>query len=319
MSQVSAGQLTAFRSLVFVIESGSFTQSARKLGLSPSGLSKQISRLEESLGVRLLERTTRSVRATGAGRELYQRVRPLFEAFADAEAALRAQQGEIAGLVRVSAAPALGRACVLPVLSDLANVHPKLSFDVVLTGRRLDFFEDGIDLAIREGELSDSTLTAQRLGTSDVLLYAAPDYLRRRGRPRRLEELPRHDLLALPLAGAQASRLRTQHPALHGLKLNARFQVDDLLALQELAVSGMGIAALPDYLARAALTAGQLTEVLPRTLVMRIPLHVVYPSRRHLSQRLVTVIDALRARLRFGRGKSDEVVGAERQRPAAGR
>jgi DNA-binding transcriptional LysR family regulator len=286
------------RSLVFAVEAGSFTLAARKLGITPSGVSKHISRLEDALGARLLERTTRRVRATDAGRELYRRVRPLFEAFDEAEAAVRQQQDEIAGNVRISAAPAFGRACLVPALAALSHEHPKLTYDVQLTGRRLDFVEDEIDLAVREGAMVDSALTAIKLGLTDVLLCAAPRYLETSGRPRKVSDLERHTMLSLP---ANAPALRRAHStALRGIKLVSRFRVDDLFSLRELAERGVGIAALPDYVARPLLESGALTVVLPRTLIARVPVQIVFPTRRHLPRRVTAVIEAIRAHTVLG-------------------
>ncbi|MEY4511553.1 MAG: hypothetical protein RLZZ450_3675 [Pseudomonadota bacterium] len=272
--------------------------AARKLGITPSGVSKHISKLEDALGARLLERTTRSVRATHAGRELVRRVRPLFEAFEEAEAAVREQQDEIAGKVRLSAAPAFGRACLVPTLAILASEQPKLSFDVQLTGRRLDFVEDELDLAVREGALTDSSLTAIKLGHTDVLLCASPRYLEQHGRPRRLAELERHTMLSLP--SNSPALMRARNASLRGLKLSSRFHVDDLFSLRDLCERGVGIAALPDYLARSALESGTLCVVLPRAQIASVPVQIVFPTRRHLPRRVTAVIDAIRAHTVLG-------------------
>lgn len=297
-SQITGSHVVPMRSLVFAIEAGSFTLAAGKLGITPSGVSKHISRLEDALGARLLERTTRSVRATEAGRELYRRVRPLFEALEEAESAVREQQDEVAGNVRISAAPAFGRASLVPTLAVLAKEQPKLSFDVVLTGRRLDFVEDEIDVAVREGALSDSSLTVIKLGHTEVLLCAAPHYLEQHGRPRRLSELERHTMLSLP--GNSPALRRARNASLRGLKLSSRFRVDDLFSLRDLCERGAGIAALPDYLARSALASGTLSVVLPRAHIARVPIQIVFPSRRHLPRRVTAVIDAIRTHTVLG-------------------
>src|SRR6185369_8871280 len=198
--KVSGRALGAVRALVLAVDTGSLTAAGRRLGLTPSAVSKQLSRLETELGARLLERTTRRVRPTAAGRTLVARARPLFAAFDAAGDELRAQQTDVSGRVRISASRAFGRLCLLPVVARLAAEHPRLAIDVVLDARRLDFIEDDIDLAVREGPLADSSLTARKLGTAAVHLYAAPGYLSRRPPLRRLDDLRRHDLLAIPSA-----------------------------------------------------------------------------------------------------------------------
>ncbi|MGH7789057.1 MAG: LysR family transcriptional regulator [Candidatus Binatia bacterium] len=299
-SQMPGAHVAAIRTLVFVIDAASLTAAGRRLGLTPSAVSKQISRLEGALGARLLERTTRNVRATAAGRDLYQRTRALFDAFEEAETAVRDQQHAIRGRVRLSASPAFGRSCLPPVLAVLAAAHPQLEFDVVLSGRRVDFIEDDIDLAVREGGLADSSLTARPLGSVSIVLCAAPAYLERRGRPRRLEDLQRHDLLAVPASSPATDIARLRGSGGRRLRLVPRMRVNDLFALRELAERGAGIAVLPDFVARAACDAGTLLRVLPRTHIARLPVHAVYPSRRHLPQRVQVVLDALRTHATLG-------------------
>ncbi len=288
-----SAHLGALRTMVLVAETGSFTEAARRLGLTPSGVSKQLARLEQALGARLFERTTRKVRPTHAGLELCQRVRPLFESLEDAGRAVRAQGERIEGVLRISASPALGRAVLLPVLRVLSAAHPALRFAVTLTGRRLDFIEDGIDLAVREGPLVDSTLVARLLGNAHVGMYAAPAYLERRGRPRNLGEIARHDLVTIPVGVGSGV-----HPQVRKLALLPRFEVDDLYAVAELAEQGAGIAPLPDYVADPRVASGSLERVLPRTHVAHFPIHAVYPSRRHLPRRVQTLIDALAAAMK---------------------
>jgi DNA-binding transcriptional LysR family regulator len=285
-SRIEPAHLAAVRTLMCVIEAASLTEAGRRLDLTPSGVSRQISRLEEALGASLLVRTTRRVRPTPAGMELYQRARPLFEAFAQATADVGERDREVAGRVRISASLAFGRARLLPLLSRLATLHPGLRFDVVLTGRRLDFVEDEIDLAVREGRLADSSLTARKLGDARVVLCAAPPYLARSGHPKRLSDLARHEMLMVPNASVPPA-LRRQLPA------EPRFRVNDLFSLRQLAEAGAGIAPLPDYVAAEPVKRGALSYVLPRLTIARIPMHVVYPSRRLLSRRVQVVIEAL--------------------------
>lgn len=285
--------LGAIRSLVLAVEAGSLSDAGRRLGLTPSAVSKQLSRLETALGARLLERTTRRVRPTAAGSALVQRTRPLFEAFDDAAAAVRDLQVEVRGRLRLSASRAFGRLRLVPLVAKLAAAHPQLEVDVVLDARRLDFIDDDIDLAVREGPLADSSLTARKLGELTVQLYAAPAYLVRRRPPRSLEDLRRHDLLTVPPAGPTTDLALLRGRSGRPLGLAARIQVNDLLALADLAEAGAGIAVLPDYVAAPALARGSVVRVLPRVTLARLPVHAVYPSRRHVPRRLQIVLDAL--------------------------
>ncbi|MDX2167144.1 MAG: LysR family transcriptional regulator [Deltaproteobacteria bacterium] len=294
-SRIDPAQLSAIRTLVQAVDQRSLTAAGRRLGLTPSAVSKQLSRLEQALGVRLLERTTRRVRPTAAGLELAQRARPLFEALDDAGAAVRAQQAAPSGRVRITAARAFAHLCLLPLLARLAAEHAGLEFEVLLDARRLDFVEDDIDLAVREGPLQDSSLTARRLGTAEVVLCAAPAYLRARRTPRQLADLEQHDLLALPSTRASADLARLRDRDGSRLRLTPRFRVNDVLALRTLAEQGAGIAALPDYVAAPGLASGALARVLPKLVLARLPIHAVYPSRRHLPRRVAVVLDGLSA------------------------
>jgi len=293
--KVSGRALGAVRALVLAVDTGSLTAAGRRLGLTPSAVSKQLSRLETELGARLLERTTRRVRPTAAGRTLVARAQPLFAAFDAAGDELRAQQTDVSGRVRISAARAFGRLCLLPIVARLAAEHPRLAIDVVLDARRLDFIEDDIDLAVREGPLADSSLTARKLGTAAVHLYAAPSYLSRRPPLRRLDDLRRHDLLAIPSASPATDVANLRGRDGRRLGVVPRLRVNDLLALAALAEGGLGVAALPDYVAEPALDREALRLVLPRVTLTRIPVHVVYPSRRHLPRRTEVVLEALRS------------------------
>ncbi len=294
-SRVDPARLTAMRTLVTTVDAGGLAAAARRLGLTPSAVSKQIARLEDALGARLLERTTRRLRPTAAGLELIDHVRPLYEALDEAAGAVRDRQHEIGGLVRISASRAFGRAHVMPLAAQLAREHPRLVLDVVLSANRLDFVDDGIDLAVREGTLADSSLTAVSLGSSEIVLAASPAYLAARGRPRVLDDLARHDLVAIPAANPawDIGRVRGRDGRL--LRLEPRIRVNDLFAVRDLVERGSGIAAMPGFMAREAFASGVLVRVLPRAVLGRLPLHVVYPSRRHLPARVRAVLDALRA------------------------
>jgi LysR family transcriptional regulator, regulator for bpeEF and oprC len=287
--------LLAVRTLVHVVETRSLTEAARRLELTPSAVSKQISRLEESLGVRLLERTTRQVRPTDAGLELAQRTSPLFDGFAEATTAAREHRHDICGRVRISTSPALGRTRILPVLAALAKEHRALDFDIVLTGKKLDFFEDELDLVVREGPLEDSSLVARRLGASRVMLCASPAYVKRHGRPRAVEDLGKHELLLVPAADVLRHLPALRAQLRSGERVEPRFRINDLFALKDLAESGAGIAALPDYVAASCIHAGTLVHLLPRTKIADISIHALYPSRRHLPRRVSIVLDALAA------------------------
>ena len=322
MARIDTTQLGGLRTLALAVEHGSLTAAASHLGLTPSAASKQLSRLEDALGARLLERTTRRLRPTAAGRELAERARPLLDALDEAAGAIRDRQADVAGRVRISATRGFGRVCLMPILARLAAEHPRLELDVVLSANRLDFVDDEIDLAIREGALDDSSLTARRLPDVEVVVCASPAYLARRGTPRTLDDLVRHDVLTVPASGPASDLSRLRGRGGRRLDLAPRIRVNDLVALATLAEEGAGVAFLPDYAARDGIARGTLTRVLPRTTIARLPMHVLYPSRRHLPRRVQVVLDALarprgdgaRAAAPSGQSKSDGAVSSRNAR-----
>jgi DNA-binding transcriptional LysR family regulator len=290
---VDGARFDAIRALVLAVDSGSLTHAAKRLGVTPSAVSRQISRLEDALSAKLLERTTRKLRATAAGLALVERARPLVEGLDETASTLTDLECSVRGRVRISASRAFGRLCLLPAIARLAAAHSSLEFDLVLDARRLDFVEDGIDLAVREGELPDSSLTVRRLGAAAVRLFAAPAWLETQRTPRSLDDLAGMDLLSVPAAtpGTDLARLRGRSGKPLGLR--PRITVNDLVALADLAAQGCGIAVLPFYVARPLLVAGSLVPVLPRVTIASVPHHLVYPGRRHLPERVAVVLEAL--------------------------
>lgn len=295
MARIDSAQLVALRTLAFAVEHRSLTAAGRRLDLTPSAVSKQLSRLEDALGARLLERTTRRIRPTAIGLELVERARPLLEALDEAAGAIRDRRAEIAGRVRISATRSFGRVCLMPLVAQLAATHPRLELDVELSAARLDFVEDEIDLAIREGPLEDSSLTARRLRDVEIVACASHAYLVRHGTPRSLDDLVRHELLAVPASGPSSDLSRLRGRGGKRLQLAPRIHVNDLLSLAALAEHDAGIALLPDYIAADGVERGTLRRILPRTAIARIPVHALYPSRRHLPRRVQVVLDALTA------------------------
>jgi DNA-binding transcriptional LysR family regulator len=273
---------------VRTVEAGSLSAAARRLGRTPSSVSKSLRRLEDRLGARLLHRTTRRMQPTQVGLDLYARCRPLFDAFGEAEDRVRERRTALDGVLRVTATPALGRALLAPALVAFAREHPAVAFDVQLTGHRLDLVEAGIDVAIREGPLADSRLVATRLGDAPNVLCASPGYLGERPALRRPADLARHALL---LPSATPARELRRLPA-------ARFVVNDLYTLAELARAGCGIAALPGYVVADDLSAGRLRRVLARLPLPTSPVHAVTLDRRHQPRRTRVFLEFLTAWLR---------------------
>ncbi len=292
MSRIEPGRISRIWTFLRVVEAGGLTAAATSLGLTPSGVSKQVARLESDLGLRLLHRTTRALQPTEAGQALYQRCRHLFDAFVEAEAAAHSVSSELAGPIHVTTTPALGRHVLLPALGRFAAEHPQVSFDVTLSAHRLDLVEAGIDLAVREGDLADSSLTASRLMDTGTLLCAAPAYLEAAGTPGSVEELREHALL-LPASPA-GERLAAR--ALGKARSSPRFRINDLASVHALALDGLGIAALSDYMVEEDLEKGRLVEVLPEVSerLGRRPIHAVTPEGRERPAKVTALVEFLK-------------------------
>ena len=303
--------LPAIWTLVHVIEAESQSRAARELGVTPSAVSKQLTRLEGRLGVRLLTRTTRRTRPTEEGMALYKRCRPLFDAFADAEEAVRSMRASLSGSVHITATPAFGRALLAPAVGEFAAMHPDLSFELTLTTRRTDLVEEGIDLAVREGPLPDSNLIATKLTSVRVLLCASSEYLGGRPAPTDVHELAQHDILSVPASGPVPGARRIELPGGRHRRLRPRIVINDLLALRRLALDGRGIAPLPSYLVERDLREERLVAFLPE-MFEPVQVTALHPDRLYQPTRVKALLAFLvdRFRRRTSEGGRGVALGA---------
>ncbi len=285
--------LPAIWTLIQVIDKGSLSAAAQELGISPSGVSKQLSRLEAQLGARLLTRTTRRVRPTEEGIALYDRCRPLFDALDEAEEAVRTMRSSLSGHLRMSATPALGRARLVPAIAEFTERHPELTVELDLSARRVDLVEEGLDLAVREGPLPSSSLIATRLGEIQIMLCASPDYIARRGTPSTLSDLERFDIISVPAVHSGLDLGQSSLPDKARINLRPRIIVNDLFAIRELAREGRGIAPLPDYLLEDDLDHGRLVRILPDLRWPATPVTALVPERRFQPNRVRALLDFL--------------------------
>lgn len=272
-----------------VVTAKSMSAAGRELDLSPAVISKRIRRLEERLGVRLLQRTTRQLALTEAGQGFYERVVSILASVEEAEAWVSRGSDTVRGVLRVSAPTSFGRMHIAPALARFLEQHPAISIDLVLTDALVDIVGEGFDVAIRIADLQDSSLVARRLAPIHRMLCAAPSYLSKHGRPERIEDLAHHQLLShtgeWQLEGPEGSiHLRPHGP----LKTNSSEVV------REAVLAGVGIALRSTWDIAPELKSGRLVPVLPSyTGSKRVALHAVYPSRRHLEQKVRAFVDYL--------------------------
>lgn len=278
--------------LVEVVDSGSLSAAAQRLGLSASAVSRRLDQMENRLGTRLLARTTRRIALTDAGAGFCLRARAILAALDEAEQSLTELNEEPRGALRVTMPVMFGQMRVAPLLPPYQRRYPRVTVEASLTDRTVRLVDEGFDLAIRTGRLADSSLIARRLRPMRRRVVASPDYLERRGTPQSPPDLARHDCLTLPGGGRQdweflvEGRREILRPA-------GTFQADNLWVLRHAAVGGLGLARLADFIVEDDLRAGRLTPVLTEFEVTDEAIHAVYPATRHVSPKIRSFIEHL--------------------------
>ena len=283
--------------LVFarVVQAGSFTRAAAELGMPKSTVSRKVSDLEERLKSRLLQRTTRKLSLTDVGRTYYDYCARVVGEIEDGERAVSRLQERPRGLLRVTAP--VNVAFLGPIVSDYLKRYPEVRLDLFCTARAVDLVEERFDLGIRAGTLADSTLIARSLGSARWFLVATPAYLKRRGRPRSPDDLKKHDCLLFGTGIDNAGvRLENADTSVQ-VALSARLMVTDMDILHAVAAAGLGIALLPASRCAEDLRARRLERVLADWNAPSTPVHVVYPSTRHLSPKVKTFVEHLHERM----------------------
>lgn len=273
-----------------VVTAGSMSAAGRELGFSPAVISKRIRRLEERLGTRLLQRTTRQLSLTEAGQGFYERVVAIIASAEEAEAWVSRRSSAVRGVLRVSAPTSFGRLHVAPRLLPFLDAHPELQLDLILTDAFVDIVAEGFDVAVRIADLQDSSLVARRLAPNHRILCATPDYLAGRGAPERLEDLAHHRLLA-----HNADHWRLEGP--NGpvtVRVESPLRTNSSEVVREAVIAGVGIALRSTWDIGPELRSGRLVQVLPGYGGSRkTAIHAVYPTRRHLAQKVRVFIDYL--------------------------
>jgi DNA-binding transcriptional LysR family regulator len=279
---------------VHVVRSGSFTAAAEKLNLSKSVVSKYVTRLEDRLGARLLNRTTRRLSLTEVGRAFFERSQRALGEIEEAEAEVSRLQGEPRGELRLSCPMSFGILHVAPLLAAFQASHPELAVDMVLDDRKADLVDEGFDLAIRIGEMPDSSLVARRLGACRHVVCGAPAYFARNGVPQSPGDLADHPALTYRYQDAPAEwRLVDRDGNYHQVAINSRLQMNNSLALREALLKGAGVALTPTFVVGSEIRSGLLMAVLSEYSALEVSIYAVYPQRKHLSPKVRAFIDYL--------------------------
>jgi DNA-binding transcriptional LysR family regulator len=280
------GGLVAF---VRTIDTGSFASAARLIGASPSAVSKSVARLELRLGVRLLQRSTRTLSPTAEGVAYYDRVAPHLRAIEEADDIVQVPKS-VRGLLRVSVVSTLGRPLIAAWAGSFIEQYPDIKLELSVTDRRVDLIRESVDIAVRIGELQDTSLIGRSLGVLKYVLVASPKYLNRRGTPRSIEDLRQHACLRylragrpLPFTFANGTRFVAEGP----------FDTDNARYLIEAALEGAGITRFLRLAIENDLANGHLRIVLPETPLVSEPVHALHPFGDHIPLRVRLFIDFL--------------------------
>jgi DNA-binding transcriptional LysR family regulator len=289
------GELQVF---LRVIETGSFSEAARLLLMTPSTVSKLIARIETRLGVRLIERSTRRLSLTDEGKLFYERGKALVSEFDDFERELTQGAENASGTVRINTSVGFGVWAIEPLLPDFWTAHPNIMIDMSLSDEIVDLYLERTDIAFRIGSLPDSGLTARKIGSAQRRIVASPDYLKRHGAPQTLDDLDRHNCLSFNFR-----RAAPVWPFKEGSRIVDRVVATNLLAnngetVRRLAIAGMGLARLGDFHVRDDIAKGRLVEILTDAGAEdQEEIHALYLGGHHMPHRIRLFLDFMIPRL----------------------
>ena len=294
-SSVNLNRLAAFAA---VVESGSFTAAAEKLGLTKAMVSQHVSRLEKELGISLLTRTTRKVTPTETGAAFYADCAQVLNELEAAVARVGGGSEVPGGTLRLTTAEDYGAAVVVPAIAGFMNKYPAMKVELVATDQVVDLIAGRFDLAIRTGWLRDSSLRATRLGDFDQIVAAAPAYLKRFGTPRRPADLAKHRWIAITLLrSALTWTFTSKDGRTQTVRVSAAVSTNSTASLRAFMREGVGISILPNYMLDADIRAGRLVRLLPNWTLPQGGVHAVYPNVRYTSAKVRAFVDFFREQL----------------------
>ncbi|NBC32945.1 MAG: LysR family transcriptional regulator [Alphaproteobacteria bacterium] len=276
-----------------VVETGGFSAAARQLGVTPSAISKQVTQLENRLGARLLNRTTRQLSLTEVGTAFYERTKQILWALDEAEQAVSHLTNVPRGMLRVTVPLAFGETHIAPILPGFVTRYPDVSIEVVTSERVANLVEEGIDVAIRVGQGPDSSLFGRRLAPNRRIICASPAYLAARGSPQVPADLTGHNCLTYVQQGPRVEWRFGEHAEAFTVPVSGTIQSNSFSVLRAAAVAGVGITRLAGFIVGEELKSGALVELLGTYEANDGDIFVVYPTSRHLSPKVRAFIDYL--------------------------
>ncbi len=277
-----------------VVEAKNFSAVARETNMSQSTVSKHIAALEERLGTKLLNRSTRSLKLTEAGKEYYHHCIRILNDFQEAEASIGKGKIKPTGTLRISTSAAFGRTCMLPYLDEFFSSYPEINIDLLFDDDYIDLVEQGIDLAIRIGPLADSTLIARKIGISQRMVVASTDYLVKHGRPKKPADLAKHNCLLYSLQ--KAPDLWYFNSAQEGdesVRVSGRLKASSPDAICDATIEGLGISVLCEWYVQEHIKEGRLKVILQDYHPTAYDINAVYPERKFVPQKVKRMIEFL--------------------------
>jgi DNA-binding transcriptional LysR family regulator len=302
-------KLDAMNVLVKVVASGSFSEAARRLGVTRSAISKAITQLEQDLGARLLDRTTRRVAPTEAGLAYYERCLSILAQIAETEAQISRLHDEPKGVLKVNGPMSFGTLYLGTAIADFMERYGDLKVELTLTDRMVDPLEEGVDVTVRIGAMVDSSLIARRISSARIVLVASRDYIARHGEPETPQDLISHRCLHYGHSTTVPRWMLTENGQSINVPIAACLSSNNGDTLRDAAIKGIGIARLPSFLVSSEISAGQLSVVLPDYPPQDITIHALYAPNRFLAAKTRLFIDFLVER--FGRPTWDMIEAVE--------
>jgi DNA-binding transcriptional LysR family regulator len=279
-----------------VVETGSFTAAAESLNVQKSTISRRIAQLEDTLGIRLIQRTTRKLKLTPEGEELFNRAQPLVDDLEAVKDDISASKSELRGRLRLTMPTEIGVFMMNEVITSFMQTYPRLEVDVELSTRTVDLIEEGVDLALRLGPLPNSSLIARHIAGLHRGLFATPEYLEQHGMPQTPDDLAHHQCISLlkPFDHLRFTNWNDSEPVTMG----GRLRTNSMSFVREMILQGMGVGRLPEVFCGELVKTGRIVRVLEEFTLDPLEINALYASRRNLNPRVRAFIDHMSERLR---------------------
>jgi len=282
-----------------VVEHKSFTLAADAISLPKSNISRKVSRLEAALGVRLLERSTRSLHLTEIGKIYYEYCVRINEEIANSQKCIETMSSVPRGVIKVCTSVTIGQSLIAPLLMKFNELYPNIQVELQLTNRRVDIIEEGFDLVLRVGESPDSSLISKKLMSTCLKLYASPEYINNTNKNRTIEisNLELHNCLFMNATNHSNQWILNNQNETQAVKLQPSFVCDDFNVIYQMTLNGAGISLLPEYLCTDAISHNKLQQVLSSWQSTNISLYAIYASRKGVTPKIRAMIDFLENKL----------------------